>query len=91
MPRATGANYFIVSPYPYLVGPPVVFPASLVLVCLEISIANGGKVCAKDFRCPCGASGKLAHLMLLSVAVASAQGPAPETAPPLFPGGGLVS
>ncbi|MCU1270781.1 MAG: hypothetical protein JWN74_2075 [Acidobacteriaceae bacterium] len=33
----------------------------------------------------------LALVIALMVAKASAQGPAPETAPPLFPGGGLVS
>ncbi len=33
----------------------------------------------------------LSFLPLLCVSVAGAQGPAPETAPPLFPGGGLVS
>lgn len=30
-------------------------------------------------------------VLLCSVSVAGAQGPAPETAPPLFPGGGLIS
>ncbi|HEV8491404.1 MAG TPA: transporter, partial [Candidatus Angelobacter sp.] len=30
-------------------------------------------------------------VLLCGVSVASAQGPAPETAPPLFPGGGLIS
>src|SRR3981189_1672603 len=30
-------------------------------------------------------------LLSLLASAASAQGPAPETAPPLFPGGGLVS
>jgi len=30
-------------------------------------------------------------LLLLSASTANAQGPAPETAPPLFPGGGLLS
>jgi len=30
-------------------------------------------------------------ILLCSVSVVSAQGPAPETAPPLFPGGGLIS
>src|SRR5438270_5057320 len=29
--------------------------------------------------------------LLLSTSAAGAQGPAPETAPPLFPGGGLIS
>jgi hypothetical protein len=33
----------------------------------------------------------LALLMLFWVSSVSAQGPAPETAPPLFPGGGLIS
>jgi len=30
-------------------------------------------------------------VLLCGAAIARAQGPAPETAPPLFPGGGLVS
>jgi hypothetical protein len=30
-------------------------------------------------------------LLLLSASAANAQGPAPETAPPLFPSGGLIS
>src|SRR4029077_9244578 len=33
----------------------------------------------------------LAFLLLFGASVVRAQGPAPETAPPLFPGGGLVS
>jgi len=37
------------------------------------------------------ASVVLSFLPLLCASVARAQGPAPETAPPLFPGGGLVS
>ena len=37
------------------------------------------------------ASAVLSLLSLLSASVARAQGPAPETAPPLFPGGGLIS
>jgi hypothetical protein len=36
-------------------------------------------------------SSALALILLLSASSASAQGPAPETAPPLFPGGGLIS
>lgn len=35
--------------------------------------------------------GQWAFVVLLSVSSATAQGAAPETAPPLFPGGGLVS
>jgi hypothetical protein len=42
-------------------------------------------------HCPLRTSRKLALLMSLTAAGAVAQGPAPETAPPLFPGGGLVS
>ena len=33
----------------------------------------------------------LVFILLCSVSAARAQGPAPETAPPLFPGGGLIS
>jgi hypothetical protein len=33
----------------------------------------------------------LSFLLLLCASAAKAQGPAPETAPPLFPGGGLIS
>jgi hypothetical protein len=33
----------------------------------------------------------LSFLSLLCASIAKAQGPAPETAPPLFPGGGLIS
>ncbi len=39
----------------------------------------------------CRMPGALAVAVLLFGATASGQGPAPETAPPLFPGGGLVS
>ena len=39
-------------------------------------------------RAMCGA---LLFLGLFGAPMAQAQGPAPETAPPLFPGGGLIS
>lgn len=39
----------------------------------------------------CGKRASLAFVMLLCVSTTRAQGPAPETAPPLFPGGGLIS
>src|ERR1051325_11148639 len=34
---------------------------------------------------------RLTFVLLLSAVAANGQGPAPETAPPLFPGGGLIS
>jgi hypothetical protein len=46
------------------------------------------------FRNSCGRGRSLVLALVLSsllASVASAQGPAPETAPPLFPGGGLIS
>jgi hypothetical protein len=43
------------------------------------------------FGCGCRMQGAPAVAVLLFVATARGQGPAPETAPPLFPGGGLVS
>ena len=43
------------------------------------------------FRDGCGKRASLAFVMLLCVSTTRAQGPAPETAPPLFPGGGLIS
>jgi hypothetical protein len=43
------------------------------------------------FRDACGKRASLAFVMLLCVSTTRAQGPAPETAPPLFPGGGLIS
>lgn len=43
------------------------------------------------FRDGCGKCASLSFVVLLCVSVTRAQGPAPETAPPLFPGGGLIS
>jgi hypothetical protein len=43
------------------------------------------------FRDGCGKRASLVFVMLLCVSTIRAQGPAPETAPPLFPGGGLIS
>jgi len=43
------------------------------------------------FRDGCGKWASLSFVVLLCVSTTRAQGPAPETAPPLFPGGGLVS
>jgi hypothetical protein len=43
------------------------------------------------FRNPCGRGTLLFFAALLYVPLAKAQGAAPETAPPLFPGGGLIS
>ena len=43
------------------------------------------------FRCSCGHWFSLPFVLLLWASTLRAQGPAPETAPPLFPGGGLVS
>jgi len=43
------------------------------------------------FRVSCGKWASLSLVVLLSVSTARGQGPAPETAPPLFPGGGLIS
>ncbi|MGA8436860.1 MAG: hypothetical protein WB762_28755 [Candidatus Sulfotelmatobacter sp.] len=43
------------------------------------------------FRVSCGNCTSLAFVVLLFVSTTRAQGPAPETAPPLFPGGGLIS
>ncbi len=44
-----------------------------------------------SFRIFCGQWALLSFAAILSVPTARAQGAAPETAPPLFPGGGLVS
>ena len=43
------------------------------------------------FRGGCGKWASLSFVVLLCVSTTRAQGPAPETAPPLFPGGGLIS
>ena len=43
------------------------------------------------FRDGCGKWASLPFVVLLCVSTARAQGSAPETAPPLFPGGGLIS
>ena len=43
------------------------------------------------FRDSCGKWASLSFLVLLCVSTARGQGAAPETAPPLFPSGGLVS
>ena len=43
------------------------------------------------FRDGCGNFASLAFVVLLCVLTATGQGAAPETAPPLFPGGGLIS
>jgi hypothetical protein len=43
------------------------------------------------FRDGCGKWASLAFVVLICVSTTRAQGPAPETAPPLFPGGGLIS
>lgn len=43
------------------------------------------------FRCLYGTWILLLVVVLVAAPIARAQGPAPETAPPLFPGGGLVS
>ena len=45
----------------------------------------------RAFRCSCGHWSALPFVLLLWASTLTAQGPAPETAPPLFPGGGLVS
>lgn len=46
---------------------------------------------ANEFRSKCGTALSLVVIPLLLASTARAQGAAPETAPPLFPGGGLVS
>jgi hypothetical protein len=46
---------------------------------------------AIEFRSQCGTTLLFVVINLLLVSSAGAQGAAPETAPPLFPGGGLVS
>lgn len=43
------------------------------------------------FRDLCGGTLSLSFVLLLCVSTARGQGAAPETAPPLFPGGGLIS
>ena len=43
------------------------------------------------FRYGCAQSVRFLFIALISVSTARGQGPAPETAPPLFPGGGLIS
>jgi len=43
------------------------------------------------FRVNCGNCASLSVVVLLCVLAAEGQGAAPETAPPLFPGGGLIS
>ena len=43
------------------------------------------------FRDGCGKWASLSFVVLVCVSTTSGQGAAPETAPPLFPGGGLVS
>ena len=43
------------------------------------------------FRDGCGKCASLSFVVLLCVSTTRAQGAAPETAPPLFPGGGLIS
>ena len=43
------------------------------------------------FRVGCGNCASLVFVVLLCVFAARGQGAAPETAPPLFPGGGLIS
>jgi hypothetical protein len=43
------------------------------------------------YRCSCGHWSSLPFVLLLWASTLKAQGPAPETAPPLFPGGALVS
>ena len=43
------------------------------------------------FRVNCGNCASLSVVVLLCVSAAEGQGAAPETAPPLFPGGGLIS
>jgi hypothetical protein len=45
----------------------------------------------RTFRYSCGKWLSLSFVALLWASTLSAQGPAPETAPPLFPGGGLIS
>lgn len=45
----------------------------------------------KLFRSLCGGCLSLSFVSVLCVSIARAQGAAPETAPPLFPGGGLIS
>jgi hypothetical protein len=59
----------------------------------EIPIFAGGKSVRLRgvFRDGCGKRASLAFVMLFFVSTTRAQGPAPETAPPLFPGGGLIS
>src|SRR6266436_1236856 len=61
-------------------------------VCLGTLLSAGRKI--MGYRNARGRGRSLVFaLVLLSLlaSVASAQGPAPETAPPLFPGGGLIS
>jgi hypothetical protein len=59
----------------------------------ETPIFAGGKAVRlrRVFRDGCGNCASLAFVVLLCVLTATGQGAAPETAPPLFPGGGLIS
>jgi hypothetical protein len=59
----------------------------------EIPIFAGGESVRLQgaFRDGCGKWASLSFVVLICVSTTRAQGPAPETAPPLFPGGGLVS
>jgi hypothetical protein len=58
-------------------------------VCLGLVIFAGGKFVS--FRKTIGWGSWLALAVLLCASTAMGQEPAPETAPPLFPGGGLIS
>src|SRR5216684_2806116 len=60
-------------------------------VCLEITSLLGAQLVKFRRSFGRGRGLWLAFTLLLYVSRARAQGPAPETAPPLFPGGGLIS
>ena len=62
-------------------------------VCFDIPVSTGGTVCenTKSIFHPSICACSPVAPPLLCVSEVKAQGPAPETAPPLFPGGGLIS
>jgi hypothetical protein len=62
-------------------------------MCLEFVILAGGKFVTskKATRPGSGMWARLTLVLLFCTSTVKGQGPAPETAPPLFPGGGLIS
>ena len=93
LPRSAAVFAFdAASSASYLISPPVALRAQASRT-PAICFFPGGKSvsCENQFSYFVPVARGCSLFFLCSVSAARAQGPAPETAPPLFPGGGLIS